>query len=339
MNSMKSKKRTDSRSSGKNPGFDTGKKFTIKKPTKRPDEEQDAGPRNFDPKAFKDKYLRRGQSKDFQTDVEQEVEPTPTKISPKAFRTEPDKPILPVRGLTSGKKADSGRHHGYRKDLATDKRPGSRKHKDSDKRFDSKRKSSSGKRDEKKAHRGFGKKTQTLKAVVDKNWKGFAFLIFENKSREDLFVNPRDAEALFQGDRVEVSLDSSGHLVELQVLEHRFRQMVGRYFLDTEKRSRMGWVIYERKKAREEIPIPNPPAGVEPGDWVRVQLSFESQGRYPVIGEILEVYGEQIPPSADIPIVAAEFNLTEGHSDRAQEEAREYGTQVPEDEFQNRVDL
>ena len=188
-------------------------------------------------------------------------------------------------------------------------------------------------------HRRGGAQSEVLKAVVDKNWKGFAFLIFENKSREDLFVPPHEAAHLFPGDRVEVALDSRGQPIQIKVLEHRFKQLVGRFFPNPEKRIRSGWVLYERKKTREEIPVPNAPIGIQPGDWVRIELNFEAKGRFPVFGEIVEVYGQVLPPSADVEMVAAEFNLTEKHSQGAIDEALEFGTKVSEADIKDRIDL
>lgn len=183
------------------------------------------------------------------------------------------------------------------------------------------------------------RKPLRLKASVDKNRKGFAFLIFENKTMEDVFVPPREAEALFPGDRVEAVLSPRGELLELRVLEHRFREMVGRFSPHADSKRRSGWLIYERKKAHEEVFIPQFTGRVKEGDWIRVQLEFKEKGPHPVVGEILEVYGEQIPATADVKVISSEFNLLEGHSIKAKHEAVQCGNEVSAADLTGREDL
>lgn len=196
-------------------------------------------------------------------------------------------------------------------------------------------------RDQKK---GRNLKFQTLKATVDKNQKGFAFLIFENKKVSDSFVPPREADALFHGDRVEVQLDSLGRTREIKVLEHRFKEVVGRFFLHswTQNRSKNqqnGWVIYERKRAREEIYIPNSKLKVTQGDWVKTHLHFHETGPFRVTGEILEVYGKELPPSVDVSMVASEYGLIEEHSKLAVAEAEKFDSELSPKQWEEREDL
>jgi len=178
-----------------------------------------------------------------------------------------------------------------------------------------------------------------LKAVVDKNRKGFAFLIFENKSLEDAFVPPREAARLFHGDRVSVEL-RQGRVQSLRVLEHRFREVVGRFTPHSKPNiAGGGWVVYERKKAREEVYIPKSSIRAQSQDWVRVSLQFHEKGPHPVTGEILAVYGQDLPASADIEMVAAEFNISEEHTVGAEREASSIPDRISEADFRGRKDL
>ncbi|MGK5087600.1 ribonuclease R [Bdellovibrionota bacterium FG-2] len=171
-----------------------------------------------------------------------------------------------------------------------------------------------------------------LRGTVEKNRKGFGFVIFEGQRREDAFVPPRDAAKLFQGDRVEVTLNQRGVVVDLKVLEHRFRELVGRYSpMPTQgKHPRGGFVVYERKRSREEVFVPEKSAvpkdgkAMIPGDWVRAKLYFHEKGPFPVTAEITQNYGSVLPASADIEMVAAEYNLTEEHTAAAVREAKEF---------------
>ncbi len=162
---------------------------------------------------------------------------------------------------------------------------------------------------------------RTLKATVDKNRKGFGFLIFADRSVEDLFLPPRDAQNLFHGDRVEVTLTHEGQVAQLTVVEHRFRELVGRF---QPRGTRGGVVIYERRKAREEVYIPKPDPGAKPNDWVRARVKFDDEQGGGVTGEITQVYGPELPAQADIGMVAAEYNLVEEHTAEAEQEARSF---------------
>lgn len=189
-----------------------------------------------------------------------------------------------------------------------------------------------GKRNDKRGRgrsQRYGGEAVTLKATVDKNRKGFGFLIFANRKFEDAFLPPRLAENLFHGDRVEVSLDPEGEILEIQVLEHRFREVVGKYTPHPSGADeRGGWVVYERKRAREEIYVPRVSKGAKADDWVRAKLEFHESGPYPVTAEVTEVFGATLPASADLGMVAAEYNLVEEHSPAAEAEARAFKLEI-----------
>jgi ribonuclease R len=193
------------------------------------------------------------------------------------------------------------------------------------------------------APRTSGKSFTKYKATIDKNRKGFGFLIFENRELEDAFVPPQDADNLFHGDRVEVSVNSSDEVVAIDVLQHRFRELVGRFTSHPMGISRGGWVLYEQKRAREEVFIqsvgPEFIKTLQPEDWVRVKLEFHQTGPHPVTGTIVEVYGKELPPSADVGMIAAEFSLVEEHSEDSEREAREKKLEVPGKDLEGREDL
>lgn len=187
--------------------------------------------------------------------------------------------------------------------------------------------------------KGLSPRGQRLKAIVDKNRKGFAFLQFENRKFEDEFVSPREAAGLFHGDRVEVFFGPNGQVINLKVLSHRFRELVGRFTPHPSARTGGGWVVYERKRAREEVFVPGAVRGVKAGDWIRAKLHFHEKGPHPVTAEVTEVYGTDLPASADIEMVAAEFNLEEDHSEAAKKEASGLSLHVPGIDLDGRVDL
>lgn len=133
-----------------------------------------------------------------------------------------------------------------------------------------------------------GKPFAKYKATIDKNRKGFGFLIFENRELEDAFVPPQDADNLFHGDRVEVSVNSSDEVVAIDVLQHRFRELVGRFTSHPMGISRGGWVLYEQKRAREEVFIqsvgPEFIKTLQPEDWGPSKTRISSNRTTPRYG-------------------------------------------------------
>ena len=180
---------------------------------------------------------------------------------------------------------------------------------------------------------------QKLKATFDKNRKGFGFLIFQDRRYEDSFVPPREADALFHGDRVEVSMAPDGTVTHIKVLEHRFRELVGRFTPTGTRSGSGGWVVYERKSAREEVFSPQGAPKAKSGDWVRAKLQFHDRGPFKVTAEIVEVYGTDLPATADVGMIAAEYNLVEEHTQTAEREARQFRLEIPGKDSQGREDL
>lgn len=223
--------------------------------------------------------------------------------------------------------------------------------------FQASRKSKTRSRAHRKGRERVKGEARTLRARVDKTKKGSAFLIFDDRKMEDLYVNRRDAFPFFHGDLLEVHLSPYGELLDFKIIDHRFREITGRYYpqgsFSREKTNRKdrtmedfspqsrhgGWVVYERKHAREEIYTQRYVEDAKPGDFVRAKLFFHERGLRNVTCEVIQVYGDVLPPSADIDLIAGEFNLTEFHSTEADAEAREIPQEIPKEEKQNREDL
>jgi ribonuclease R len=183
----------------------------------------------------------------------------------------------------------------------------------------------------------------SLKGRVDKNKKGSAFLIFDRSDLEDLFIPRHYAEKLFHGDRIEVFVNQSGEIEDLKVLEHRFKLIFGKIKIDerASKKSkvRSGFLIYERKRAKEEIYVPSIPANVREGDWVKAELVFGENGKGIMAATIQEVIGATLPASYDIQMVVGEFNLKEHHSEQAVKQAESFRLEIPGKDEKDRTDL
>jgi len=177
-------------------------------------------------------------------------------------------------------------------------------------------------------------KSPHYRGVVQKNLRGFAFIVFEGDELEDLFVPARDAEHLFHGDRLELKINNSGEVLQIKILSHQFREVVGQLTFSNSATGKGAWLSFQTKKTGQDIYVPQPNQARE-GDWVRAELVFDRSFRNPPTGKLLEVYGKKLPATADIQIVTGEFNLTEAHSTAAINEASKLKLTLPE----NRKDL
>jgi ribonuclease R len=173
-------------------------------------------------------------------------------------------------------------------------------------------------------------------------------LVFDRNDLEDLFIPKYYVEQLFHGDRVEVYVNEEGEIEDLKVLEHRFKEIFGKVtlgdghifgpeFKKTKQKARTGYLIYERKKAKEEVYIPSVPAEVKEGDWVKAEMQFGENGV--ATAKIVERIGPTLPASYDIQMVAGEFNLKEHHSFEAVKQAESYRLEIPGKDEIGRTDL
>lgn len=187
-----------------------------------------------------------------------------------------------------------------------------------------------------------------LKGIVDKNKRGSGFIVFDKRSVEDAFVPRYYLDQLFHGDRVQAYLNDEGQIEDLVVLEHRFKTIFGKvHFQDqyegnrSTKRPvskvRSGFLVYERKKAKEEVYLPTVPPEVKAGDWVKAELNFGENNA--VSATITEVIGAELPAIYDIQMVAGEFNLKEHHTFDAVKQAESYTLEVPGKDEEGRTDL
>lgn len=155
-----------------------------------------------------------------------------------------------------------------------------------------------------------------LEARLDKNRKGFGFLIFDDPDLEDMFLPPHVAGRFFHGDRIAVLTNSRHEVQDFQLVSHRYTKLVGKY-------QGHHWMVFERKNAREEIHIPHP-GHTRAGDWLMVELEYHAEGPHPISGNIIENYGKELSAASDLPIIAAEFNLEEEHTPAAVRQAESY---------------
>ncbi len=162
-------------------------------------------------------------------------------------------------------------------------------------------------------------KTLKLKGLLEKNPKGFGFIAFSDRAFEDLYLPEYEAQHYLHGDRLEVTIsDPEGEVLGVKLLNRRYREVVGRYWASG---SGHGSVVLERRKTRETLRVKESAVGhfPEDGHWVRASL-IENDGTKPAV-KIEEIFGEILPASQDVQMIAREFDLEEAHSPASVKEA------------------
>lgn len=176
---------------------------------------------------------------------------------------------------------------------------------------------------QKKRFKSSKSKEKVLIATVDKNPRGFAFLIFDDPHREDLFVPPPQAKNLFPGDRVEARFDPhTGRVHHIRVIQHRFEELFGVIQeIHQTPRGISGVLLHQSRKQFFQIPFENAPSGTKPECWARAKILFPQNDTQALSAQILEVFGSELPASMDVQWVGSEYGLREDHPKAAVDQA------------------
>lgn len=163
--------------------------------------------------------------------------------------------------------------------------------------------------------KGAAKASESLTATVDKKAKGFAFLVFDNREFEDLYISRTEAKNLFQSDRVEVAIAKSGEVLSIDVIERRFKEVIGQFQIDPDN-SNAGWVISGRKRSKLELFISKLPESVpEDGTWVKVKIDHSAKGNQNPEARIIQSLGTELKSNHDLELISLEYNIYQEHPD------------------------
>ena len=149
-----------------------------------------------------------------------------------------------------------------------------------------------------------------IKGHVVGNKDGYGFLIPEDGS-DDLFLNPRQMQRVFNGDEVIGRVSGidrrgrrEGKIVE--ILKRKSSHFVGRYY----KEAGAGIVIPHNKRITQEIMIPaRQRQGAKEGDFVLVEITRFPEGFHKAQGKITEVLGDVAKPGMGIEVALHTHNI------------------------------
>ncbi len=154
---------------------------------------------------------------------------------------------------------------------------------------------------------------------VQKNPKGFAFIIPQTPNQPDAYVAREDARLLLNDDVVEYHLRRSGHKTRAEVLKIVKRghdQLVGMV-------RRSGRDVYLETADGETYAIDANPAQVKQDQWVIAQIEEYPTRRNPAIVSVQETLGSELSPKQDNKIAIAQFGLEDQFPSAAIKEAED----------------
>lgn len=171
--------------------------------------------------------------------------------------------------------------------------------------------------------------------------KGFGFVTLQNGNINDIFIAARNLGTAFSGDTVEVALfaKQKGKNLEGQVvniLKRGREEIIG----ELHKTNSFYFVIPSEKEIHRDIYIADRDLnGAKTGDKVVIhEIDWKNHLLNPE-GKIKEVLGKSGSYDTEIAALAREFNLPYIFSKQVLKEARKIGHQIPQEEYERRLDL
>ncbi len=188
---------------------------------------------------------------------------------------------------------------------------------------------------------GVPEKFNLLRGRVDRNPKGFAFLIPDNPEKEDVFINPDNLNGAMNNDKVLVRFLPHSHGKKdegevVKILERANEHIVG--VLDSY--NRYGFVIPDNKRINTDVFVPRDEfKGADDRDKVVVKITrWPERNRNPE-GKIVEVLGKQGDSGVDLEALIRQLDLPLEFSGKVVQAAEDLSSEIPSEEIERRRDL
>jgi ribonuclease R len=179
-----------------------------------------------------------------------------------------------------------------------------------------------------------------IAGTVSGHQDGFGF-VARDDGGDDVFLSAREMRAVFDGDRVAISISgtdhrgrSEGRLVE--VLERRTREVAGQFI----RERGIGVVIPDNPRIAHRILIAKGEAGeAKAGQIVVAQiLDYPTHVEQPT-GKIVRIIGDPDMQGVATDIAIHAHGIPTEWPKAVRQQAAKYGSEVPEDAKRGRVDL
>ncbi|MCQ4087697.1 ribonuclease R [Saccharibacillus sp. JS10] len=191
---------------------------------------------------------------------------------------------------------------------------------------------------------GVPERMDLLRGRLQTHAKGFGFLIPEDRTQSDLYINASDMLSAMNGDivlgRVASRRSSNGRTEGevVRIIKRAVTQIVGTY----QDEESFGFVLPDDKRITRDIFIPAGRAGgAINGQKVVVRIISYPDGRAAAQGEVIEVLGYNSDPGVDILSIIRKHQLPESFPDEVMAEAEQAPDKITEEEItsQGRRDL
>lgn len=141
---------------------------------------------------------------------------------------------------------------------------------------------------------------------VDKNPRGFAFLVSLDRGGQDTYVSARDAQSLMNGDTVEYEIKKKGprtFAVIHKVIQRASKKVFGRVFQSNRN-------LFIETSLGDHLDVLNPKKAV-PQSWVIADIRQYPTERKRGAAEITEDLGFELRPEFDHQITVSQFGIEE----------------------------
>lgn len=181
-----------------------------------------------------------------------------------------------------------------------------------------------------------------LTGTLQKNERGFGFLIQKDKNKEDVFISKNNMNGAMHQDVIAVKLTKKisskgkreGEVV--RVLSHEQSRMVGRF----EKNRNFGFVIVDDKRFNDDVYIKKGDfLGAVDGDQVVVEIEVWPTGGRSAEGRIVEILGKAGQSGVDVLSILRSHGFTEEFPEDVLAEANNLPTEVLAEDIKGRRDL
>lgn len=193
----------------------------------------------------------------------------------------------------------------------------------------------------KKSKYGLPEKLDLISGRVDKNPRGFGFLIPDEPGHDDIFINPTNLNGAMHNDKVFVKRvpKSSGKRTEgevVKIIERANHQIVGKF----EKVKNYGFIIPDNKRISFDIFIPGgKTANAKNNQKVVAKINEWPQKNRNPEGEIVEILGYQSEKGVDVEAIIRQLELPGDFPNKVREQAAKISEEISEDEINKRTDL
>ena len=183
-------------------------------------------------------------------------------------------------------------------------------------------------------------KVRRLEGKIQATSKGYAFLIPDDITQEDVFIAERDLNGAMHNDKVVVNIKATGGRRPegkvVQVIERGFEKAVG--LLKIIKK--IAFVVPDDVKFGKDISIPlSKLNGAKDGEKVVVKITRYYASKRNPDGEIIEVLGKPNEIDTEILAILRSYNLYNSFPKKVSECAEQLPEFVEKSQYPNRVDL